>query len=315
MIEIIRKNNICIKANDKKVFLDPTISESFSFISHAHEDHLPEIIVDEPFCTQETFELIKAKNPSFKANIVKIGKKINFDDFSVEFLEAGHILGSSQIFLEFDGLSILYSGDIKTFGLTAGKYRVKNADILIMESTYGLPIYKFPSVEEIISELEKIFNNENNFSLFGYQLGKAQDIVKILNMIGIEPTVTKSVKTYCDVYKNFGIDIKFTEEKTNIIVRPTSLISKFIGDENSIVFTGWSLTRDFGIKSLPLSDHCDFYQLLDYIVEVSPKKIYVVHGFVYEFCKEIEKNLGIEAIPFSYDISNTSLYSFFSRNQ
>ncbi|MEM5874707.1 MAG: MBL fold metallo-hydrolase [candidate division WOR-3 bacterium] len=313
MSEILAINNICIKVNEKKIFLDPKVSESFSFISHAHEDHLPELIINEPYCTEETFELIKVKYPSFKANIVKFNKKIKLDDFSVEFLRAGHILGSSQIFLELDGLSVLYTGDIKTVDeLTAGKYQTKNADTLIIESTYGLPIFKFPSLEEIINSLEKILNEEN-VNLLGYQLGKAQDIIKILNLMSYEPFVSKSIKAYCEIYKKFGVDLKYSDEQTNISVRPASLIKKFSGRKNAIIFTGWALSREFEIAALPFSDHCDFYQLLDYIIEVNPKKVYVVHGFVYEFSREIEKNLGIETIPFPFD--TLSLSSFFSRKQ
>lgn len=300
MIEILPGNGIAVRTKKDIILLDPKVSDFYSFVSHAHQDHLPEIILKKPFCTKETYELIKVRDPYFEANIVEENKKIKFDNFSVEFVGAGHILGSSQIFLELDGFTILYSGDVKSFDiLTANECKIKEADILIVESTYGLPIYKFPNVEEIIRDLENFIRKNETVNLIGYQLGKSQDIVKMLNEIGIEPTVSKSVEIHCKIYNKFGKKLKFTNEKTNIFVRPTSILKKFIGKENSAIFTGWSLTQDLGLYGFPFSDHNDFYQMLEYISQVNPKKVYVVHGFEKEFAKEIEERLNIEAISLS----------------
>jgi len=296
MVEISSLNGILIKAEKTRILLDPKISDYTTFISHAHQDHIPEIILKKPFCTEETYDLIKVRNPEFEAEIVKQNKKINFDNFSVEFLSAGHILGSSQIFLELDGTSVLYTGDLKTKNiLTAEEYKSKNAEILIIESTYGLPTYRFPSLEDILDQLQKFMENKNRINLIGYQLGKSQDIVKILNLLGIEPNVSKSVEAYCKIYKKFGIDLKYSKDNNEVFVRPTSVLKRLNNKENSILFTGWALTESFEIPALPFSDHCDFYDLIDYIIEVSPNVVYVTHGFSEEFAKEVEERTGIKA--------------------
>ena len=102
-----------MKFGKNTVLFDPNVSDFISFVSHAHSDHSPFGSVTKPYCTPETYELIRLKNPDFEANVVKENKKIKFDDFTATLLSAGHVLGSSQVLIEADGKSILYTGDFK----------------------------------------------------------------------------------------------------------------------------------------------------------------------------------------------------------
>ena len=112
-------------------------------------------------------------------------KQTAFGDFSIEIFPAGHILGSSQILLENNGSSLLYTGDFKPrSSLTAEKIIIKNADYLIMESTVGQPRYVFPSrnliIEKLLESIHKCLRKEILPVLYVYQLGKGQEITKIL---------------------------------------------------------------------------------------------------------------------------------------
>ncbi|MEM7821265.1 MAG: MBL fold metallo-hydrolase [Candidatus Aenigmatarchaeota archaeon] len=295
-------NGIGIKIGNQTILLDPKISDFISFISHAHSDHSPQVIIKKPYCTQETYELIKIRNPEFEANIVRENEKIEFDGFSVRLISSGHILGSTQTLIETESNSILYTGDFKiSKGLTGKKIEIKRADTLILESTYGLPTFVFPSIKEVRKSIIDWVLEQNDAGLSvmigGYTVGKSQEVVKLLNKEGIVPSVSSSIRKYCEIYNSFGSNLEFFEEqKTDFFVVPmhVAVLTKKSRTRKCIV-TGWSVIRDFGVKGFPMSDHCDFNQLLKFVEKVGPERVCCVHGFAKELAMEIERRLGIKA--------------------
>lgn len=302
-INISYGNGIAVKIKDKIILLDPKVSDFISFISHAHFDHSPKEIIKKPYCTEETYKLIKVRNPFFEANIIKEGKKIDFDGFSAKLISSGHILGSTQVLIETENTSILYTGDFKLWqGLTHKTIKIQQADILITEATYGTPFYKFPLVEEVRKELiEWVFKNLKSgleVNLGGYTIGKSQEIIKLLNKNGIIPQVSDSIRKYSEVYNEFGVNLKFLnkEEESNVFVRPIHTIPYLEnGSSRGCVLTGWALSRRYSVKAFPISDHCDFEQLMLFVQEVRPKKVVCVHGYAKELAEEIRKRLKIQA--------------------
>src|SRR2546423_4238129 len=57
----------------------------------------------------------------------------------VEFINAGHLLGSSYVRMRVDGRTILFGGDLGRFGrpVLPDPVMVNDADVLLVESTYG----------------------------------------------------------------------------------------------------------------------------------------------------------------------------------
>ena len=69
----------------------------------------------------------------------------------------------------------------------------------------------------------------------------------------------------------------------------------------TIGFSGWAQSKKFSFGrgadySFPLSDHCDFAELVDMVVSSGAEQVYTVHGFVAEFAQSLQK-LGISARP------------------
>jgi len=295
-------NGIAVKFNKKVILLDPQVSDLISFVSHAHADHSPSCFVTKPYCTEETYELIKLRDPYFEANVVKEDEKIKFDDFSVRLIPAGHVLGSAQTVIEADGKTILYTGDFKTSSsLTCKPIKIQEADILITESTYGLPEYIFEPIENVRKNIIDWVKQQlaDNFSvdLGGYHIGKAQEAIKLLNENGIAPKISETIRQYSQVYKKFGVKLEFAEpkEESNIFVKPMHLLNfNKRKDVKTAALTGWSLIDKFPF-GFPLSDHSDFKQIMEFVEQVNPKKVYCVHGYTHELAKEIKKKLGITA--------------------
>jgi predicted metal-dependent RNase len=69
-------------------------------------------------------------------------------------LAAGHIFGSAQFFLFTQGETLLYTGDFKLRpSKSAEPAEWRQADTLIMETTFGLPRYRFPPTEHVIDQV------------------------------------------------------------------------------------------------------------------------------------------------------------------
>lgn len=296
-------NGIALKVDGQTILLDPKISDFISFVSHAHADHSPRDIITKPYCTRETYELIKVRDSNFQANVVKEGKELKFDGFSAKMFSSGHVLGSTQILIETGEESILYTGDFKMEqGLTCKSLDIQKADVLITEATYGRPEFVFPSVENVREEIARWTSEqiEKGFKINfgGYPIGKSEEIIKLLNNKGISPKVSETIRKYCEVYNDFGMKLKFLEKETSsdIFVRPMHDIYSIREKKSkNCVLTGWSLFRNSGVLGFPLSDHCDFNQLIKFVKEVEPKKVYCVHGYKKEFAKEVRSRLGIPA--------------------
>ena len=149
-----------------RVQFDTVRGEGPAIISHAHADHAAEDRRMPVFATAETAELLRLRG--HLGEIVKLpyDRWQPFRGWRMMLLPAGHILGSAQILVERDdGLRLLYTGDMKTRrGRTAEPARFEHADDLVIESTFGLPIFRFPSDEEIAATMtefaERCFGND-----------------------------------------------------------------------------------------------------------------------------------------------------------
>jgi len=307
-------NGITIKIGKENVLLDPRVADFNSFCTHAHADHMPQTIVRKPYCSPETYELAKLRNPDFDAKKMQQGKWQKFDNFRAKLISSGHLLGSSQVFIEADDTTILYTGDIKLWpGLTSKPIDIEHADIVITEATFGRPSFQLPHIDAVrkdIIDFVKEHRKNHTVNLGGYPIGKAQEAIKLLNNNGIVPSVSESIARFSEVYKRFGVDLKFIEDGADVSVLPMHLISQMAysnskngnngnnGSKNAVL-TGWAVSRKFanGVTAFPLSDHCDYNQLLTFIQAVEPKKVFTVHGFEREFAKTIREKLKIPASP------------------
>ena len=123
-----------------------------------------------------------------------------------------------------------------------------------------------------------------------------------------------------DLHRNLGAPLKegighteaeskgLLEKKPWIMVAPMmSTKSRFIQhmkkkyDAITIGFSGWANSKKFPFTrgtdySIPLSDHCDYNELLELVKQSGAEKIYTIHGFVDEFSQELNR-LGFSSQP------------------
>lgn len=295
------------------LWLDSTRKVDTCVVSHAHMDHAKKH--RQIICTEPTAKFLARRLGKSPTTILAYNAPYEFEDCRITLYPAGHILGSAQTLVEKDGCRLLYSGDFNTIpGRTVEPIEIPQADILIMESTFGRPYYRFPArriVEQnLIDFVRRNLQQGNVPVVSGYTLGKSQEAMKILGDAGFKLSVHGSVAVLARVYEKFGIDFgdwqkfKRDEIEGKVLVIPRNAIqSRMVErlEKKQIVFlSGWAVSRKmkyrYGVdEALPLSDHCDYGGLLDYVRKVNPGKIYTTHGFA-DFPKYL-RDLGFDASP------------------
>jgi len=301
----------------------------FSLITHAHTDHVcntPQIT----YTTEENIDLLNVKLPRNKFDFrkLKYNKPIMItDNISLTPLNAGHILGSTMFYLENKNKSVLYTGDFNySSSLLLKSAKAVNADILITETTFGRPEFKFKQRSVIYTELANQIEKdikENKFVIIGgYSLGKNQELISFVNnYLNIVPLVDHETFKFSEIYNKYNHNLKFelldhNIYKSNILIMPISLVNRnFLNSlrlqlgktVSSYVMSGWNFSR--GSNLVHISDHSDFESLLDFVNDVNPKKVFTMHGFSKEFAKHIENKLNIPATTID-NISQKSLLDF-----
>lgn len=291
--------------------LDARTKTDFSFVSHAHFDHIaPHKKI---LATPETLLFFRHRYKKTTGRALPLRRKQTVEGVKVELFPSGHILGGAQILLEHRGKRIVYTGDFTLSpGWTSPPAEIPKADIVIMESTYGLPRYQFPTREEVADlicrKVEETFAEKKTPVFLAYPLGKSQEAAKLLGDRGFPVLVHPSIFAICKIYERCGIEFKKLEVLSNQSTAKKALIlppylwrsrqAAQISPKKTFFLSGWGL--DGGSRQsfqadeiLPLSDHADFAQLLAYLEESQPEKVYTLHGFV-EFA-EILRQRGYNA--------------------
>ena len=266
-------------------------SAKVAFQSHAHTDHFVsgEVI----FATKATKYLSHLRKGGFYREI-DFGKTFYLRDFKAKLYPAGHMLGSAGIKLWLDSGTLFYTGDTKWYKLrTAEKSRFPRADFLVIEATFGVPSFTFPSPREaekkLIAFVEEALENGKRPTLYVNQTGKAQEIMKILDIHGYTVKASREMLKVARVYSKFGIKFWNVTEDGDVVLR--SYRSPRV--ENSL--SPWELTVS-GFGRLKLSNHADFWELMRIVERVKPEKIFTVYGFAEEFAR-ILRGTGFDALP------------------
>lgn len=310
----ITKNGILCEINDKRVYLDPKNADvmGVNFVSHAHSDHLPSKNGGTILSSLETNKIANLRGFKMENHVDSL------DDFFL--IDSGHILGAKGLLFD----DIFYTGDICTRnrGFLSGA-KIPKCKTLITECTFGLPEFVFPSMDEIqkqVNELiSELYGRGVPVILMGYQLGKAQTITQLFGHW--DPLYFHdSVYAMNSLHQKLGVSLKdgishyeaekngLLEKKPWVMIAPLmSVKNKFIQDMKSkygavtIGFSGWvqSTRFPFGRRtdySIPMSDHCDFNELVNMVTQSGAEQVYTIHGFVEEFAEYLKK-IGITAQP------------------
>jgi putative mRNA 3-end processing factor len=219
----------------------------------------------------------------------------------VTLTPAGHVLGSAQVLLEHRGQRINITGDYKRLAdRTAQAYEPVRCNLLVTEATFGLPVFQHPHPRDEIARLMKsVATFPDRAHVIGcYALGKAQRMIALVRDAGWDRPIYLhgAMVKLCALYEARGIPLgelrlateaKKSELEGQIVIAPPSAIqdrwSRRLPDPVHAVASGWmsvkQRARQSGVE-LPLvvSDHADWNELRETILESGAETIWVTHG-------------------------------------
>ena len=319
IVALLEFRNEGIYCEQGGFWIDPWKPVDKAIVTHAHADH-----------ARWGMKHYLAHRQSLPVLRYRLG-----DDISVEGLDydesrtingvkislhpAGHIPGSAQVRVEYKGEVWVASGDYKTHddGLTTPFEPVK-CDVFITESTFGLPVYKWPSPTEVEEQMNSWWKNNQAHGktsiLLGYSLGKAQRVLNGLNT-GIGPIMSHgAIYNTNEALRSGGIELpaapRITKETPNtawkgglIIAPPSALGSSWMkkfAPFDVATASGWMMLRGTrrrrNVGGFVLSDHADWNGLNEAIDATGAETVYVTHGYTSLFSEWL-KTKGLNAIP------------------
>ena len=324
MIEVRHRRGLHLPELD--LWLDPWDAKPWAFVSHAHADHFARH--ESALCSTVTASLIRSRYSLAEARLdpVPFSAAIERNGHRLRLLPAGHIAGSAMLHVTriSDGATLLYTGDFKVRkSRTAEPVVFQQADLLILETTFGLPHYSFPPPLEIESAVLRFvhdaFADGEVPVLLGYSLGKAQEALALLHEHGIPALLHPSVAEMTRACREAGVRGlpeplilgEAPDASSSTIYHPPSTIPAghaVIAPPNAVrskllraipkrrvaMLSGWALTPGASYRyrvdeAIPLSDHADHPGLLECVQRVRPKKILTVHGSTREFAAELRQ--------------------------
>ncbi|MEP6605119.1 MAG: DNA ligase-associated DEXH box helicase, partial [Nitrosospira sp.] len=134
-------------------YIDPWRPVGRAIITHAHADHA------RPghgyyLAATPGAKILKSRLGNIALETLAYGQRIVHNGVIISLHPVGHVLGSSQVRLEYKGEVWVASGDYKLEpNSTCDPFEPVVCDTFITESTFGLPIYRWQSQSIIFNEI------------------------------------------------------------------------------------------------------------------------------------------------------------------
>jgi putative mRNA 3-end processing factor len=302
-------------------------SRPIRVVTHAHADHMIGLGKSLKNCevtvmTPATRDLIDAlKGPRFLSKgtvkTLDYGETFTYGDETLTLHYADHILGTAQALVEDkEQTRILYTSDFRY-----SRTPLVEADILVMEATYGDPVRVRPfgmMAEGMLVSLVEQGLKRGPVYVFGYH-GKLQKMMRILYEAKIKTPfiVPERIHRVSKVCEQHGMKlgkqlIPFDSETSQSMLNQNAPCVVFYhsyyrkrveGEALRICASGWQFgkpCRRVGENEyvVALSDHSDFNELLQYVERCNPRMV-ITDKYRSEaariFAREIEKRLKIPA--------------------
>lgn len=298
-------------------YIDPWRGVEKAVITHAHSDHA-RWGSRSYLCHHLTKPLLQARLGPNHYESVEWGETLFINGVKVSLHPAGHIIGSSQVRMEYGGEVWVVSGDYKVEddGLS-GAFEPVRCHTFITESTFGLPIYDWQPQDRIFGTIgDWIRRNSDDGKtsvLIAYSLGKSQRLLPCVAAVTDRIFVHGAVYNMHTALVNAGVSLPEVQRvspdlpkdayRGAVVIAPSGneslpWIRRFNPYEVGIC-SGWMMVRgnvrrknaDAGFA---LSDHADWKGLLAAVKATGAERVYATHGFQAAFSRYLREQ-GIEA--------------------
>jgi len=264
-----------------------------------------------------------------------IPSSVKINGFTIEAHRSAHCVGALQFKIRSVEKSIVFTGDINLSGtITEPPAKILKGDILITEANFGHPDYIFPNRYEMYQKLlEWIqkYKDHKPIILFTHALGKTQELTQLLNrgnlvhssgngsrcnlfMGGLNVETNTLFERYRHRFDNrYKLFTKAVElQQGEFLLYPIrekismsylhDVKEKLAIDDAAFAYiSGWTL-KNRGSFNFPISSHSGFDELMKYITESNPEKVFTFHGFAETLARHTREK-GIFAKPITEESS------------
>ncbi|MEM0450020.1 MAG: MBL fold metallo-hydrolase [Nitrososphaerota archaeon] len=310
------KGPVLVLDDGRQLTLDSDEESIVACVSHAHMDHLSGMSSGVALMTEETRLIFSARGARYRNHMpLQLGGSVRLlgGDVTFSARSSGHMLGSAVFSVDLDGLRLTYTGDMNTYPsvLHDPAEVVSGTDVLVIESTYGSPVYRFAEREQvyasIVGWIRRVLEEGKVPAFEVYAAGKAQEVIALVNTsLEVPVVVSRAVGRVAEVYRRTYPWLDFVVEGTREageVVRGGGFV--YVSNRRAptawrsewAVATGWALTRTFPgyDAAFPLSSHADFHGLLEYVRSTEPKLVVTVYGHSATFARFLNRT-GVKAI-------------------
>ncbi len=296
-----------------EAYVDPAAPVARAVLTHAHADHAV-AGHGEVWATPDTLALYRRRHPEWSgaSRELAYGEEAARGAARLKLVPAGHVLGSAQVWIganEDPEDSVLYTGDFKLrTGRTCAPAEAPAAATLLMETTFGLPVFVFPPREvlerRILDACREALAAGETPVLLAYALGKAQEVAAILTEAGIATVMHGAAWKLLPEYAAAGVALPLSRpyetgppKEGEALVTPPSTarapMVRAIRKRRVIYLSGWALREASRLEFeadvlIPMSDHADFPDLRRHVAAVSPRRVVTLHGFARDFARILD---------------------------
>ena len=302
-------------------WIDPPCPVKRAIITHAHADHARPGCGEYWACDQSETILRQRLGRDIKIHSINYREEFRLGQAKLSLHSAGHVLGSAQVRIEVGDEVWLVTGDYKRcHDPSCEPFESVKCDVLITESTFGLPIYRWKSGKQVAREIYEWWRTETEHPslLFCYAFGKAQRVLAELKSLGImeEVLLHGAVETITGHYREAGVDMVPTRAvselerkdplKGRLIIAPPSAYKspwmKRFKEPQTAFASGWMAVRGARRRrgyerGFVLSDHADWTGLIMTIKQSEAKTIYITHGQEDVLARYLTEVEGLNAFP------------------
>lgn len=328
MLLELNDNGLYCAAGD--FYIDPWRPVRRAVVTHAHADHSrpgsASYLIAEPSQHVSRWRL----GDDAHIETLPFREQTQINGVRISFHPAGHIIGSAQIRVEYKGEVWVASGDYKAApDPTCTPFEPVKCHTFITEATFGLPIYRWPEQTAVFHQINAWWRQNQQAGkasvLYAYALGKAQRV-----LAGIDSTIGPiyvhgAVHNMNNMYTKSGVRLPDTvyvadaPPKTDwsqtLIIAPTSArgtpwLRRF-GPRSTAFASGWMLVRGQRRRrsvdrGFVLSDHVDWFSLMDTVDATEAERVLVTHGNTPVVARYLQESRGIEAYSLNTPYANTA---------
>ena len=284
-------------------FIDPLRPVARAVITHAHADHARSGSA-RYLASRASLALLEhrlGRRSSISA--LGWGEPVWVNGVRLSLHPAGHILGSAQVRIEYRGKVAVAAGDYKRApDPTTPGFEVLACHEFVSESTFGLPVYRWPDTSEIVQGVldwwQQCEHNQQPAVLFCYALGKAQRLLAEL-AAHTDQTVWLhgALVALTELYRRQGIAMLPTRPFSELpkseplagklVMAPPSAAAspwmKRLRGASTAFASGWMRIRGNRRRrgydrGFVFSDHADWPALVDTCLATGAERVHVHHG-------------------------------------